>query len=200
MGKQQGQEDEYVLGPLVEAEGLNPGAQGRDLLLEDPGGGDLCGAEAGTQGDGGVGDHGLAADLEDGQVGAGVADVGEVISEALAEGGELVVASEVDVAIGGEYAVEEAEVVGDALGQDGIGGCGEVDWAAGGVLLLQILKEFAVIGEMGDVEGDGAGDVAFEGGFALQEPAGKLEEIGGVMASEGQCGINEGIGFDEGSV
>ena len=88
------------------------------------------------------------------------------------------------VAVGGEDAGEEAEMGGDAVGGVGVGGGGEVDGAAGGVLLLKILEEFAVVGEVGDVELDGGGEVAFEGGFALGEPAGKLEQGGGVMAGE----------------
>ena len=45
----------------------------------------------------------------------------------------------------------------DAVGGVGVGGCGEVDGAACGVLLLEVLEEFAVVGEMGDIELDGIG-------------------------------------------
>ena len=68
----------------------------------------------------------------------------------------------------------------------GVGGGGEVDGTAGGVLLLKILKEFAVIGEVGDVELNGVGEVALEGGFALKEPAGEFEQSGGMMAGDGE--------------
>ena len=78
-----------------------------------------------------------------------------------AEGGELVFAGEVELAVGGEDAGEEAEVVGDAPGGGGVGGGGEVDGAAGGVLLLEILEELAVVGEVDDVELDGGGKMAF---------------------------------------
>ena len=61
-----------------------------------------------------------------------------------------------------------ALTIGDSLGEDRISGRGEIDGAAGGVLLLQILKEFAVVGEVRDVEGDGGGEVPFEGGLALE--------------------------------
>ena len=103
-------------------------------------------------------------------------------------------------AVGGEDAGEEAEVVGDAVGGVGVGGGGEVDGAAGGVLLLKILKEFAVIGEMGDVELDGGGEMAFEGGFALEEPAGEVQEGSRVVAGEGERRVMKGIGLDEGAV
>ncbi len=104
------------------------------------------------------------------------------------------------LAVGGEDAGEEAEMGGDAVGGGGVGGGGEVDGAAGGVLLLKILKEFAVVGEVGDVELNGIGEMALEGGFALEEPAGEAEERGGVMAGDGEGGVVEGVGFDEGSV
>jgi len=105
-------------------------------------------------------------------------------------------AGEIVGAVGGEDSGEQPEVVGDALGEDGVGGGGEVDGAAGSVLLLKILKEFAVIGEVGDVQIDGGGEVPFEGCLALEEPAGEFEEVGGVVPGEGQGGVDEGIGFD----
>jgi hypothetical protein len=95
--------------------------------------------------------------LEEREVGERVADVGEVVAEAGLEGGELVFAGEVELAVGGEDAGEEAEVGGDAVCGVGIGGGGEVEGAAGGSLLLEVLQEFAVIGEMDDVELDGVG-------------------------------------------
>jgi hypothetical protein len=91
-------------------------------------------------------------------------------------------------------------VVGDTLGEDGAGSGGEVEGAAGGVLLLKILEELAVVGEMGYVELDGVGDVLFEGGFALGEPAGKVEERGGMVAGEDKGGVDKGVRLDEGSV
>ena len=72
------------------------------------------------------------------------------------EGGELVLAGEIESAVGGEDAGEDAEMVGDAVGGVGVGGGGEVDGAARGALLLKILKEFAVVGQMGDVELNGS--------------------------------------------
>ena len=179
VGEEQRNEDEGVFCPLMEADGLEPGFERGGPFVEGADGGDAGLAEGGAEAGGGVGDHGLLAVLEEREVGERVADVGEVVAEAGLEGGELVVAGEVELAVGGEDAGEEAEVVGDAVGGVGIGGGGEVDGAAGGVLLLKILKKFAVVGEMGDVELDGSGEVAFEGGFALGEPAGDIEERSG---------------------
>lgn len=98
----------------------------------------------------------------------------------------LVGSGEVGGAIRGEDAGEEAEVVGDALGERGIGCGGEIDGAADGVLLLEELEEFAVVGQVDDIELDGGGDVALESGLALAEPARELQEQRGVLAGEGE--------------
>jgi hypothetical protein len=131
--------------------------------------------------------------LEEGEVRKRVADVREVVTELGLEDGELVFAGEVEPAIGGEDAGEEAEVGGDAVGGAGVGGGGEVEGAAGGALLLKILKEFAVVGEMDDVELDGVGEVAFEGGFALEEPAGDIQERCRAVAGDGEGGVVKGV-------
>ena len=104
------------------------------------------------------------------------------------------------MAVGGEDAGEEAEVGRDAVSGAGVGGGGEVEGTAGGALLLKILKEFAVVGEVGDVELDGAGEVALEGGFALEEPAWEVQERGRPVAGEGEGGVVEGVRFDEGPI
>ena len=162
--------------------------------------GDASLAESSTEAWGGIGHHGILAVLEEREVRARVADVGEVIAKLRAEGGELIFASEVELAVGGEDAGEEAEVVGDAVGDVGVGRCGEVDGAACSVLLLKILKEFAIIGKMGYVDLDDSSEVALEGGFALEEPAGEIEEGSRVVAGNGKCRIMKGVRLDEGAV
>jgi len=42
--------------------------------------------------------------------------------------------------------------------------------------------------------------VLLEGGLALSEPAWDLQDGTGILACEGEDGIDEGVGFDEGSV
>jgi hypothetical protein len=138
--------------------------------------------------------------LEEREVGSGVADIGEVVAKAGLEGGEFIFAGEVVLAVGGEDAGEEAEIVGDAVGGAGIGCCGKVDGAASGALLLKILKEFAVVGEMGDVELDGIGEMTLEGSFALKEPAGDAEKRCRVLPGYGEGGVIKGVRFDEGPV
>jgi hypothetical protein len=42
--------------------------------------------------------------------------------------------------------------------------------------------------------------MAFEGGFALEEPAGEAQERCRVVAGYGESGVVEGVRFDEGAV
>ena len=88
----------------------------------------------------------------------------------------------------------------DAVGEGSIGGGGEEDGAAVGVLVEEELEQGSVVGEVGDVEGDGLRDVLLEGGFAAGEPAGDVEEGAGALAGKREDGIDEGVGFDEGAV
>ncbi len=90
--------------------------------------------------------------------------------------------------------------VATRVGEGAVGGGGEVEGAAGGVLQLEVAEQRLVVGEVGDVERDGGGDVALEGGLAPGEPAGDGEERAGVLAGEREDGIDEGVGFDEGAV
>jgi len=86
--------------------------------------------------------------LEEGEIGEGVADVGEVVAEVLAEEGQFVVSREVGGSVGGENAGKEPKVCGDAVGYGGVGGGREIDGTARGLLLLKILQKLAVVWEM----------------------------------------------------
>ncbi len=102
--------------------------------------------------------------------------------------------------IGGKDAREDAEMLGDPVRQGGVGCGGEVERAAFGLLLLQILEQFAVVGQMGGVQLHCSGDVALQRGFALGEPAGKPQQFGGVVPGERQGGIDQRVGLYEGAI
>jgi hypothetical protein len=53
---------------------------------------------------------------------------------------------------------------------------------------------------MGDIKLDGVGEVAFEGGFALNEPAGDVKKRCRAMAGDGEGGVVEGVRLDEGPI
>ncbi len=200
MGEQEGQEDEDVFRPLVEADGLQPGPEGWAAVAKDVMGGDAGGAQAGHEGAVGIGEHGLPADGKDGQVGAGVADVGELFAEAGLEGGEFVASGEVVRAVRGEDVGEDAEVGGDTVGEGAVGGGGEIEDAALRVLVEEELEQGFVVGQVVDVERDALGDALLEKGFALRDPAGDGKERTWMLASEHQDAVDQGVGLDEGAV
>ncbi len=53
---------------------------------------------------------------------------------------------------------------------------------------------------MRDIEFDVAGDESLEGGFAVHEAAREAEEQAGPGSGQDEERVDEGIGFDEGSV
>lgn len=165
--KQERKEEENVFGPLVETDRPEPGFEGWRGLGEGAEQGDVCGTKAGAEGASGVGDHGLNAGAEQGEIRAGVADVAEFVAKALMKGGQLGRSGEVGRTIGREDAREQAEVVGDALGKGEVCCRGEIDEPARGVLLLKKLEELAIVGKVNDVQLDRRGDVALESGLTL---------------------------------
>ena len=180
VGEEERKEDEDVFRPLMEPDRLEPCLERGGLFVEGADRGDAGFAQRSAKAGGGVRDHRLLTLLQEREVRQGVADVREIFAKAGLEGGELVFAGEVERAVGGEDASEQAEVGGDAVCGVGVGGRGEVDGTAGGALLFKILKEFPIVGEMGDVELNGVGEVTLEGGFSLQQPARHLEYAAGL--------------------
>ena len=89
---------------------------------------------------------------------------------------------------------------GDAFGEPHIRAGGEKDLAAVAVLLLKKSENSAVIGQVRYIQRDGLGDVSLECGFAVKQRAGEAEQPVGPIAQQGQQGVNERIGFDEGAV
>lgn len=109
-------------------------------------------------------------------------------------------ASQIERPIGGKDASKEFEVVSDAMSKGRIGSGGEVDESASGLLLLDILEQFAVVRKVGDIELNGIGYMALESSFSFGQPTGKLENRGRMLARKGESGINERVGFDQSAV
>jgi hypothetical protein len=193
VGEKQRKKDENVFCPLMKANGFEPGFERGRALVEGADGVDAGFAKGSAERRGRVGDHGLPGMLEEREVGESVADIGEVVAEAGLEGGEFVFAGEVERTVGCEDAVEQAKVGGDAVGGVSVGGGGEIDVATGSALLLKILKKFAIVREVGDVELDGVGEVALEGGFAVDEPAGDPQQCYRAMTDYGEGGVVESV-------
>jgi hypothetical protein len=68
------------------------------------------------------------------------------------------------------------------------------------MFLLEKQKKLAIVGQVRDVKVDVACDKGFEGGFAVHEAPGKAEEQQRPGPSQNEEGVDEGIGFDEGSI
>ena len=85
VGQGQREEDEDIFRPLVDAESLEPGFEGRDLLGEGTDGSDFGLAEGSAERRGRIGDHGLSAGCEERKIGQCVADVGKVVAELFTE-------------------------------------------------------------------------------------------------------------------
>ena len=141
-------------------------------IAEDVRGNDVGGAQAVHQPRQGVRDHGSHAGGEDRKVGPGVADVGEIVAEAVAEGVELVLSCEIVPTVGGKDVFEDPEMGGDPVGERTVSGCRQVECATFGVAFVQESEQRPVVGQVDDVDRHGGGDVAFERGFSLQKPRG----------------------------
>lgn len=162
---EQGQEEQQVLGPLMEAQGApqggGPGRGGENAL--DPS--DLAG---GPDQPGAADDDGVAGGGPDGEIGVGIADIVKAaLAKVLHQGGGLGGAFEVVLAVAGEDLGEEADAVGDGLGDALIGGGGQDQTAAGGPFLAQPVDEFSIQRQGGHLQGCQGNEAGLEGGAAL---------------------------------
>ena len=200
VSKQQRHNDEDVLGPLVQPDSLEPRLDGVDGVAEGADGLNAGAAQPGEQAAMRVRDHRVNGGREQMDVGPRVADVGEAVGKTGLEGGQLIPAGEVGCAVRGEYAGEDAEVGGDALGQQGVRASGEVDLPAGGMLLPEVFEKLLIVGQMCNVKRGDLRDLALEGGLAGGDPAGEFEDGAGTLTGENDDGIDQRIGLDQGAV
>ena len=148
-----------------------------------------------------IGHHGFSGVGQQGQIGSVVADVVERAGELAAQAVELAVSGQVDCAVAAEHAGEDAEMIGDALGQTHIRAGGEIDGAAAGTLLVEKLQQLAVVGQMRHVEGDLRGDERLERRLAAKEASRQARDRRRRMgARQHQQRVDESIGLDESSV
>ena len=91
----------------------------------------------------------------------------------LLEAGQLVAADSIGDAVRGEDAGEEAEVLGDAVGEGTVGSGDEVNGTAEFVLRFKKTEDSLVVREVGYVEGNEFGCFGFGAGFAaVAQPRG----------------------------
>src|SRR5580658_5879525 len=130
MRQEQGDEDKYVLCPLMQAYRLKENLDRSSLVIELAGNPNLSRFEHRAEREAGVSHHGVA----------------------------------------GKDFFENAQMVCDTLGQSGVGASSEIQLAAFAALLFQILKQFAVIGEMRRIQLDLRRDTPFKRGLAAHQP------------------------------
>jgi hypothetical protein len=186
MGGEHGRQEQQVLGPLMDPQGFGdqPGAgPGGERGAEDARG-RAFGLHLRAQGSRRVHQDRLVGRAPDRPVGRRIAGVVELVeAEQRDELGGLGVALQVRLAIGGEDAVEEAEMGGYTFGHRRIGRGDQVDVPAVGAGLGGQGENVGVVGE-------GCGIQRVEPGHVLLE-AGARGEGAREKAQEGQRRVGE---------
>jgi hypothetical protein len=173
MGEERWQEDEEILRPLVRPERFDERAKRIGALFKGVGCHNTLFANPAAKGSARIGQHLLRGAFEQGKVGKAIPDVGKAVpAEPALKQGELLVSCEVCDFVAAQDTFEQSEMVSYALGKADIRTRGEVEFAAAGALLLQELKDLAVIRKVGNVELNMRADKSFERSLALQQYGG----------------------------
>lgn len=201
VGEQGRKKDEQVLRPLVGPEGIEKRANGMATFFENVRRGDARFADSAAQRGRGVGQHRFRGGGEQRHIRGFVANVREsAFAELVLETGELSVSGEIRVSVAAKNRTEDAEMMSDALAEAYVRSRCKTELATAGPLLLKKVEELAVVGQVGDVEFDVRGDECFESCFAAQQSAEQWKEEQGPGTSEDQERVNQGVGFDQGSI
>jgi hypothetical protein len=106
------------------------------------------------------------------EIGAGIAGIDKALdAETLDEGRGFRRAAEIVAAVRGDHFIEEAEMIGDLLGDPAIGRGREHEPATQRFLLLEIGEKFEVVGKLRRLEIPAPRQLFLEPRLALGEPA-----------------------------
>ena len=153
MRTEQRDKDQQVLGPLVNAHGLHQGPHRMPPLHKLARRLDAASAKPHPQPHGRIGDHRLLRLRQQRQVGRIVADVIECSwAKAGAQPVQLLRAGQVGCAVRTQHSCKNAEVRRDAVGQAHIRASGQKDRPSLCALLLKILEQRPVVGQVRHVE------------------------------------------------
>ena len=200
MPKQQGNEDERVLRPLVQSDGPQPTLQDGGAIFERFDWHDAGFSERCTQFWERIGDHRRPASCQKNSVRWRIADIAEFVAEALAKGSQLVSACEIGCSIRRHYAVEDSDMSGNSFGQRCVGGGCEKKMATGSMLQAEPLQKGTVVGKVLDVKTYSSTEMAFEFGFTLCDPTGNLKYLTGVLTRQSEHAVDESVRFDQRSI
>src|ERR1019366_8191190 len=107
------------------------------------------------------------------QVWPRVSDVAKACRKPLLKYRQLIAAGQVDAAIGGENAGKDAEMRGDALGQQRVRAGREVNHSPFSMLLSEVFQQRLVVGQMHDIDRCQRRHLSLEHRLALADPPGK---------------------------
>ena len=194
------QEDEQVLGPLLQPHRLEPEAQvtdtDRELALDVDGG-----ARGPAQAFARVHDDAAACRAPHVQVVARIADVVEALDTvARLQRFRLAPGRDVGDAIARDHLVDAAEPRRHALHVLVVGRRAEDDLAAGLSLASHPGQELVVDRDAVEIEIDAFGDAPLHARLALPQPEGQLEDAPGLARDEPQRRLVQEIAADERSV
>ena len=195
-GQHDRHEEQEVLGPLVQAQGLEPGAGrvvgDREGLLDRHRRSQMPGERRHPPGDDGPG-----RGLPDRHVHDIVADIDEAVAVTLADGRELVVAGEIDGAVAAAREGEDAEPPGDRLDDPVVGRREQGELATARGLRLEPGQHRLVERQSADIERGPLGDVALEGRLAGPEPERQPHQIRRPLPHQAQELLMQRVGEDQ---
>ncbi len=198
MRQNHGHKDEDVFRPLVKADGLKEDFERFTPIVELTGDGNLPRFELRLKREAGVGEHRLSGMLEERYVRGSIADVVKPhFGEAAAEAFEFIVSGKVGRSVTGQDFLEDAQVLGDAVGESRVGTSGEVQLAAIGVLFAEVIEQRPVVGQVGRIELDLRADLGFQRGLSSAQPEGRTQGTERIRANQQEERIDQGIALDE---
>ena len=176
MRQQHRQEDQHILGPLVQPDRAQPRLHRRGRIAEGPHRLHPRRTQSRAQAAVRIRHHRLHAMRQQRHIRPRISDVAEALRKPLLERRELVVPGQVDAAVGGQNPGKDAQMRGHALGQQRVRARGQVDLAALGMLLPQIFQQRLVVGQMHHIDRRQRRHFALERGLALRRSTGKMQQ------------------------
>jgi hypothetical protein len=200
MRREEGDQNQGILGVLMHAQELGPGFPGGTLAREVINVGRVFRETAPhpTRRSNRDSPRGL---LPDGQIGRIVADIIEAaLAERVHELPGFDGSGQVRRLVGCEPAVEKADVVGHFLDEPAIAGRCQINGATVASGLLDQGKHFPIVGQGARIEVGRGREAVFQGGLPARESGHHLEERLRPPPEFGEGGLDQEIGGDERAV
>ena len=102
--------------------------------------------------------------------------------------------------IAGKDHIEELQVVGHLPRDPFIGRRRQGQSTSLGTLILQIVEEFAMVGQEAHIKGYPLADLSFQEGLSLEQPEREKKKIERVLLEQGEKGFDQQVRLDQGPV